>query len=183
MEAALRVEGEISQRVTAVCEHISREFKFSTLFDCGDKILIFFFAGWKTMSGLLKPRTVYIPLLNPSPWASTHLFIFTWFLCIGCILGNNHSFTGFYFKQAKLAWEDSLCYNAFMVPFYLLRFFYWGNVLRIKCVNTECLSWTIWVVQTDRWYREGPGLILAHWEVSNMIYFLASLLEKDQWPQ
>lgn len=48
------VEREVSQRVTAVHEHVLREVKFATLCDCGDEILISFFAGGKTMSGLLK---------------------------------------------------------------------------------------------------------------------------------
>ena len=54
MEAALCVEREVSQRVTAVHEHVLREVKFATLCDCGDEILISFFASGKTMSGLLQ---------------------------------------------------------------------------------------------------------------------------------
>lgn len=41
-EAALRLEGEVPQRVVTAHEHVSRERRFSTLSDCGDKNTVFF---------------------------------------------------------------------------------------------------------------------------------------------
>lgn len=50
-EAALRLEGEVPQRVVTAHEHVSRERRFSTLSDCGDKNTVFFIAGLDMRSG------------------------------------------------------------------------------------------------------------------------------------
>lgn len=41
-EAALRLEGEVPQRVVTAHEHVSRERRFSTLSDWGGKNTVFF---------------------------------------------------------------------------------------------------------------------------------------------
>ena len=113
VEAALRVEREVSKRVTAVHVHVLRKVKLATLSDCKDKILISFFAHWKQMSGLLKAETVCITHLYQSPWAS-NLFIFTLFLCIDlfCLFSCSVMFDSFatpwtIFCQAPLFMEFS----------------------------------------------------------------------------